>query len=488
MRSRTARNSLALLVSQAATTLVTALMLPLLTRHLGRADYGLYTSIYAFVGTFGVLSDVGINVILNREIAQNQDRSARLLGQTLVLKALLTGVFLLVVMGASIPRDFGPLKWLLLTICALESGVRTYSNTMIATFRAHGVMVYETLITLLDRGSWVIGLLLVILLDGGLVSVFLVFLVAALTRFVAVAVICWMRVVRPQFGVNLEWWRFMLGESWPIGVAQGARKAYDRIGIVQLDAARGSDIVGLFSGPNRVYQLTNSLAASVPNALFPEMAAAAQVSTARLRWITMSGLKVLLITTLPLAGFYVMFAADFVRLFLGPEFEGAGLAVQILAPAVVLAAINGLLQALLRANGRQQYDLFCMLGALAVNFGANLVLIPRLGYVGPAVGVLVAQGVQLALAMGGTLSIFRRVPLRALIAPFLSGFAMLGVWWLTASLHVLIRVPVGVLVYGVVLYSLGGIDKGVVQVLRAAISRRAGSTGDTLHDGEPSRD
>jgi hypothetical protein len=90
--------------------------------------------------------------------------------------------------------------------------------------------------------------------------------------------------------------------------------------------------------------------------------------------------------------------------------------------------------------------------------------------------------------MGGTLSIFRRVPLRALIAPFLSSFAMLGVWWLTASLHILIRIPVGVLVYGVVLYWLGGIDKGVVQVLRAAISRRVGSTSDALHDGESPRD
>ena len=85
MYSRTARNSIALLISQAVTALVTALMLPLLTRYLGRAGYGLYTSIYAFVGTFGILGDIGLNVILNREIARKREQGPRPLGQTLVL-------------------------------------------------------------------------------------------------------------------------------------------------------------------------------------------------------------------------------------------------------------------------------------------------------------------------------------------------------------------------------------------------------------------
>jgi len=473
--SRTARNSIALLISQAVTALVTALMLPLLTRYLGRAGYGLYTSIYAFVGTFGILGDIGLNVILNREIARKREQGPRLLGQTLVLKTLLLFLFLAVTTTAAIPRSFGPSKWLLLSICALESGSRTYANTMIATLRAYEIMGYETIITLLDRACWVVGILLVVWLDLGLVFVFLVFLFAAIVRLISAFAICWTRVSRPRPGVDLRLWRFMLREAWPIGSSLGAQRVYDRVGIVQLSAVSDPATVGLFSGPSRVYQLTNALASSVPDALFPSLAAAARVSKDRLQWITISGLKALLLATLPLAGFYVMFASYFTPWLLGGEFGEAALALQVLAPAVVLAAVNALLRALLRASGRQRYDLLCTSGALATNFFLNLLLIPRLSYVGPAVAVLVSQGIQSGLALAGTLPLLGRLPARHLFIPLLATLTMLGAWWLAGSLPLLLRLPMGLIVYGIALFLLGGIDHSTVQLTKTIFDKHSAS-------------
>ncbi len=454
---------------------MTVLILPLLTRYLGKAGYGLYTSIYAFVGTCSILGDIGLNVILNREIAKQREHGSRLLGQTLVLKTLLVLLFLVVVMTAAIACSFGSLEWLLLSICALESGIRTYANTLVTALRAYEIMGYETIITLLDRACWVVGILLVVWLDLGLVVVFLVFLFAAIIRLTSAFIICWIHLPRPRPSVNLRVWRFLLREAWPIGLTLGARRVYDRVGIVQLSTVSDSATVGLFSGPNRVYQLTNSLTSSVPDALFPSMAAAARISKNYLQWITVSGLKALLLTTLPLAGFYVMFASYFTPWLLGGEFGEAALALQVLAPAVVLAAVNALLRALLRASGRQRYDLLCTSGALATNFFLNLLLIPRLSYVGPAVAVLVSQGIQSGLALAGTLPLLGRLPARHLFIPLLATLTMLGAWWLAGSLPLLLRLPMGLIVYGIALFLLGGIDHSTVQLMKTILDKHSAS-------------
>lgn len=451
-------------------------MLPLLPRYLGRAGYGLYTSVYAFVGTFGILGDIGLNIIMNREIARHREQGREILGQTLVLKFLLGIMFLAVVMIAAIPRSFGPLKWLLLSVCALESGIRTFANTVIAAFRAHEVMGYETLVTLLDRATWVVGILLVIWLDldpdPGLVAIFLVFLLAAVVRL-ALAFLFFMRhIYRPRLGADVNLWRFLLGEAWSIGLALGSRRVYEQVGVVQLSAASDPATVALFSGPKRVYQLTNALASSVPDALFPGMAASARVSKDRLQRLFLSGLQVLLMTTLPLAGFYVMFASYFVPWLLGADFQEAILALQVLAPAVVLAAVNALLSAVLRASGRQRYHLFCMVGTLVVNLGLNLLFIPRLSYVGPAIAILVSEGVQSILSLAGALPLLGRLPARPLVAPLLATCAMSAAWWLASPLPLVLRLPVGPVVYGLALLLLGGIDRRTMRLMRSLLDRR----------------
>ena len=471
MRRQTTRNSLALLISQAVTVLVTALMLPFLTRYLGKAGYGLYTSIYAFVGTFGILGDIGLNVILNREIARRREQAARLLGQTLVLKLLLGLLFLVVVMAAATSRALGPFDGVLLLICALGSGIRTFANTMIVTSRAHEAMGYETVVTLLDRATWVGGIALVIWLDLGLAAVFLVFLFAAVVRLTVALFICYRRICRPRPGADLSLWRFMLGEAWAVGLGLGARRIQDRIGTVQLTTASDAATVGLFSGPNRVYGLTNSLITTLPDALFPGMAAAAGASQDRLRWIALSGLKTLLLVTFPLAAFYAAFAPDFVPWFLGPDFRESAPVLQVLAAAVVLTAVNTLLSSLLRASGRQRYDLVCLLAALATNFSLNLLLIPRFGHVGPAVAVVFSQAVQSVLALAGTFPQLRRLPARSLFAPMLSASAMVGAWWLARPLPLVVRLGLGPVVYGVALVLLGGIDRGTVRLVKGVLSQ-----------------
>jgi len=455
-------------------------MLPLLTRYLGKSGYGLYTSIYAFVGTFGILGDIGLNVILNREVARKRERTAHLLGSVLLLKLLLMPLSLGIVALAALPRSFGRLEWTLLAICALESGVRTVANTLIAMLRAHEVMGYETLIAFADRAVWIIGILLVIKFDLRLVAVFLAFLIAALIRLV-LALIIGLKFARP-FHLGFDWgvWRFMLSEAWPVGLALGIKRMYDRIGVVQLSLVEAPSAVGMFSAPNRIYQLTTAFALSIPTALFPSLSVATAEAGDRARRIFLDGLRVLLLLAVPIAGFYALFAPSFIPWFLGTDFEGAAPVMTILAPALVLAVLNGLLSVSLRAGGRQRFDMLTILAALAVHAGLNFALIPSLGPLGPAVAMLISQGVRAVLAFTAALSLIGLPPFNLLAAPFLGGLGMLIAWALTRSLPAPAGIVAALVVYGVVALAAAHIDPGMATLLRKIWLQRPAFFGKVL--------
>lgn len=466
------KNSVAVFGTGAFTIVASAVFVPVLTRYLGRDGYGVYSEIYAFVQLFAILSHFGTDAILTREAAQAKKNTASLLGQTVLLRLIMSGAFLVILAVATVFHPFSTEATFLLALCALETVTRSIANTMIAVFRALEVMQYELVVTLIDRVIWVIGMVIVVAADLGLAAVFAVFLIAALVRLLAAFGLGLHRLTTLYLRFDLGAWRDIVSEAWPIGITQGSRRAFERVGTVQLASQAASGAVGLFSGANRIFQLTYILTASVATALYPAMSAAGERKE-RLQRLTSIGFRTLLLTTLPIAAFYLVFAPWFTPLLLGSEYQKSALALQILAPATVAAAVNALLSSFLRASGRQRYDLLCALIALAANLGLNALLIPPLGYLGPAVAILVSQVIQIVVAFIGIPSLARLVSTRNVIVPLLATGAMIGVWWVARLLPVIPRLVIGAAVYIAILALLGGIERDTLYLIGNAMGWRA---------------
>jgi O-antigen/teichoic acid export membrane protein len=469
-----AKNSLALIISGGYTIIISVAFVPLLVRYLGREGYGVYSQVYSFVQLFGVLGHFGTNAILTREVARDNGNAPSLLGRVITLRVGMSSVFLGALAVAALVYPFSPQSELLLVLCALESVTRNIASIAVAIFRAFEVMEYELLSTFVDRTLWVIGVVVVIAANLGLTAVFVVFLVAAIVQLLIAFGVCFRRLARPHLGIDLAVWKALLREAWPIGVTQGSRHAHERVGIVQLAATVGAGEVGLFSGANRILQLTYNLTTSISTAMYPAMSASVVQEGDRLHRLVSIGLRTLLLVTLPVAALFLFFAHWFVPWLLGAEFREAALALQILAPAVVLVSINVLLSDLLRACGRQRYELLCVVVTLAGNLGLNLLLIPRLGYVGPAVAILVSQSLQSVLALAGVLPALGRLPAaNKLLVPPIATLAMAGAWWLAHPLPLVIRLISGPVVYVAALILLGGIDRSAVHLFRSMLNLRS---------------
>lgn len=399
------KNAFFLFASQAFGAATTVIFVPLLARYLGIADYGRYAYVYAFVGIFETLSVFGLHHIFVREVARKRDKASAYLGNTLQLKAPLTlGVFVLIYLAAVI--SMSPDLRLLVIICASEVLLRKFFMINVALVRALERMEYEFLVTVFERAAALAGVLLVIRFDWGLRGVFLAFFFAAVVHSLLGTLLVWGHLVRPAFVQIRGLKRSLLRNSWPLGLSREAEVVYSRMGTVLLGQWTVPQVVGIYSGGYRIYQITSQVVAdSISQSAYPALSRLNRDP----RRFGRSFSRVLGLDALAgilLAACIWTLAPVAVHLLLGPEFEASVSIVRWMSIAVPFTFLNRLLSVALQSVDRQQTDGLLTVGTLSVNLILNWALIPSLGAIGAASALVIAEffsfcGKGVALATRG---------------------------------------------------------------------------------------
>ena len=115
-------------------------------------------------------------------------------------------------------------------------------------------------------------------------------------------------------------------------------------------------------------------------------------------------------TTLALAIPAFLLGPWLVEVVYGADFAGAGVALRWILPGVVAYSVVAVLSRYLTGRGRPGLTTLIMLAGLAVNLGANLLLIPNAGISGAAASSSISYGLTAML----TLAAFRRISGRGL--------------------------------------------------------------------------
>jgi O-antigen/teichoic acid export membrane protein len=422
-------NSFFVFAGQAFGALTALAYVPLLTRYLGESGYGTYAYVYAFVGLFQAISQLGLNQILLRESARHRDAAGTYLGHALRLKgvlALSTFALLLLLNQWINEPAIRTFVW----ICALEVLIRVFFNANLAIGRAFERMEYEMMVLFVDRIVSLIGVLIVVAADLGFTAIFGAFLAGSIAHAVASVLLVWPRLAAPRFqriaGLNKK----LLKEAWPIGLGQQLKVAYQRQGTVFLKQWHPASVVGLYSAAYRMYQLSQMISDSIVSASFPVFSRLFQSSKARLTQSFSKTVRYLLLGSLLLAIGVWAFAPSIVRVLLGPGFQESEIVLRWLAPIIVLAFLNMLFGRFLQATDQQQIETLVTGVAMIVNLGLNLLLIPRYGYLGPVWALCASEAI--ACLLGGFFSLRQVDPIpwrRSVVAPLGGGVAAAFVLW-----------------------------------------------------------
>jgi O-antigen/teichoic acid export membrane protein len=388
-----------------AAILLTAATVPLMTRHLGVADFGRFVTASSVVMIVAGVTEFGLSGIGTREYAlatpsERRALLANLLGlrTVLTLAGLAVGALLMVLAGYPSVVVVGMLVsgagLMLLNV------QQTYSISLTAQLDWGAASVFE----LINAVVVAAGTVLLVLIGAQLFPFFFVSVASSAAALLAAAVYLRGRVsLLPLF--ELSKWRVLVRDTLPYAAAATVAILYPRVGLLVVSLLSNANQTGYYSTAFKVVEVIGGTSGLIASSAFPVFARAGRDDHERLRYAVGKVGDTALI-----AGVYVtlslVVAAPFVIEVLGGKAFGPAVPVLRLQ---AIALLGGFLAATwsytllsLRMHGAL---LRVTIAGLVVSIALSAALVPSLGAEGASIASAVCEFV---VAGGYLLALTRR--------------------------------------------------------------------------------
>ena len=391
-------NSTVVFFSQALNNVLAAVFAVVFIRHFGREEYGIFSTVFAYLSFFSVFQSMGVDTIVLREVSRDK-RALEQLGSVAALRIALSTASMLA-------------SWMLLP--SIHPTSRVASLVMLASlsfplsFYPLYTVPYITELRMMHPnavfGAWAViytGIrLAMVAANLSLESFVIVSLMSDGVTFFAARKLAERAHLRLRIRFDRQLTYRLLSESWPIAFAFISLQLLLRIDQIMLYRMRGALEVGLYAVPVRVVEFANIIPTVFVASAFPLLARLADgLQNDRLAFATRMSFRAMAWVALPLATYTFAFPEACLRVVFGEQFAGASPIMHALAYSPVFSFLNSILFNRLLASGQQKTSAVLAASAAAVNVLLNVPLIALYGGVGAAVATLVAYGSVPLLAL-----------------------------------------------------------------------------------------
>ena len=476
-----ALNTIVQLIGRVITTASSLVVVGALTRYLGVAGYGQYTTIFAYVAFLAVLADSGFFWIMLRELSRENVDASSIASNVLTLKFVLGLVFFALgsLVAFFIPQYAGVIRsgiaivsfgWLWMSL----------NSTFVGVFQVRHRMDQAVITDIVGRLVTLTGVLWLIAHSGTLPQIMAAYVLGNIVNLAASLLLGRQFIrVRPQFDFVL--WRKLFLKAWPMGIVIILGSIYFKIDTVMLSLMKSSVEVGIYGAPYKILEVLLTVPIMFLGNIFPTMTRYLEAKDDRLERIFQRALDTLLILALPIVIGTIILAKPILLFVAGGQYVTTStilifgqpatgvLALQILIVAVGIYFISNLFNYLLIADGRQRELIAPNILFVIVNVGANLIAIPKLSYIGTSLTTVLTE-IVITIVLGWM--VYRRLGLRPQVNQagriLISTLGMGGVVWLLRDSPLLIAVAAGVVSYMALLVYTRVVTKDLLQSLRGA--------------------
>jgi O-antigen/teichoic acid export membrane protein len=385
--------------------LVGVVVLPYNVSHLGQSAYGLWMLAASVTAYFSIL-DMGYSGALVKFVAQYRARRDlralnEILSTTFCLFALLGAVTYLaaIVLAVYLDRLFhlSPDQAYLGRIVLLVTSLNVAGGTVFSVYGGviNGFQRYD-LNNIVGTISSVITAVVnvaVLALGYGLAElVIATTAVRVLTYWVYRA-----NAYRVFPGLRLSvrgFRRARLREVTMFSVymllIDWAKKVNYSVDTLVIGVFMNTSAVAVWSVGQRLAEATQRLTNQLNDVLFPTVVdndASSRVG--RLQAIFLQGTKLSLATVIPIGGALMLMAGPLVRAWVGPDFSGAVIVLQLLSLTVIVRVGDATATTLLKGAGSHRLVAYTTVATAAVNLGLSIVLVKSIGLTGVALGTFI---------------------------------------------------------------------------------------------------
>jgi O-antigen/teichoic acid export membrane protein len=362
----------------------------LTTTYLGFERFGDYAIVLALTPVALVVADLGLSLLLARELARSPERRDELAGTMLAFR--LAGSALVVLAATAVVPFLPYERDVKLGLLVALGGVFAFSAASFAT-PFFQVALRLDLAALVDVTTALVSLAVIVVatqLDLGFLAVVAAVPIAyAVTLLVSAALL--RRFWRPRLRFDSVLARRLVRAAVPIAAVTVISLLHFRIDSVLLSLLKPAADVGVYTVAFRFLEWALILPGLFMAAVFPILTGALTRNADEVQEVIERAFSFLLLLAVPLALAFVVLAEPIVELVAPNGFDAAVTPLRILAVALVFAFGNAIFANLLLALDRQTVLVGVSLAGLGLNVALNLLVIPRWSYTGAAATTAVTE-------------------------------------------------------------------------------------------------
>ena len=459
---RVAKNSLLPMGLQLMNRLIDFAFAMLMLRILAPEMAGRYTFAVLFIGYFDILVRFGLGTLLTREVSKDREHGNRYLSTVTILRGLLwltsLPLMTIAILAYAFWGQMTPDIVAAIALFALGLVFSSLADGFSAVFNAYEKMEYPAAISTVTTMTRVSLGALVLLMGWGFVGLAGVSIAANIVSAAALGGLMARHCFRPHIEWDRQRGKWMLGTSFPLMINLMLATIFFRIDVLLLKPMRGDMVVGYYSAALKYVDGLLIIPQYFTVAIFPLMSRYAATSRDSLMRAYVLSLRLLLIIALPIAAAMPFIAEGLIMVLGGGEYlPDSMIALQIIIWFLPFSFVNSVTQYILIAIDQQRFLTRAFLIGVVFNITANLLVIPTYSYQGAAVVTILSELVLLVPFYYAVRKHLGPLPWLSLFwQPTVASAVMAGVMWLLRGIPWILLIPVGGVVYLVVLALAGG--------------------------------
>ena len=376
--------AVAILGAASAVSLISTMGLSMYAaRVLGVDEFGKFSIALAISYLILSFVEFGLAPTVTREISINPARLEIHLSSACLLKAIISGLSLVVVAFLNYPMDIKIAIWGM----SFYSIILSFVNLFSSVFQAYERFNWMAAIKM----EGVIKLVLGILILSGVKTVsgvVLAWVIAALLTILLCLLIYRWGIGPMHFHIDWENVKYVFIESSYLAIAYILWMAATRQGTFILSLLKGVKEVAIYEAANQwVGLVSTSVYALFAAVMFPKLAKLYVISKKQSQRLFERILVLVLLLGLMMAVVISLFSEQIILLSVGPKFLNAANVLRILIWGMLFFNTIGLIGVALNATGHQKMSLVIVTPPIIIGGILGLVITPHYSYVGMAVAM-----------------------------------------------------------------------------------------------------
>lgn len=439
----------------------------IITRHLGVAGYGMYTKVFTFFQIFGVILDLGLyNVTLKYISHENDENSEIIVNKILTLRLLLNLLFLITPFFCLF-LNYEPVvkqSIFIFSFAYLLSGVTQVLSVLLQK------KLNTAPIILGEIASRLVYLILVFAIykSGlGLVEIIVANIIITIINTIIVCIGA-KKYIKLKLIFDKEFFKEVLKNCWPFALSIIFNLVYFRADTFLLTVLKSNEDVGIFSAAYKVLEIYISIPALFVSLILPILDASYKnKDLERFNRITQKTFDFFLIIIIPLIVGGFLLSSDIMTLLAGKAFVNSGPILAILCIVMGIITISALYtNTVIAVNEQKRMTLMYLIAAILslILYG---IFIPIFSYHAIPYLKIVIEGFILISAFILTERRIKKFPSFKNLIKIIFSSAVMGlfIYYLKNSFNkgIFITLPVGIIIYFLSLFLVGGIDKSIIK-------------------------